>query len=169
MTKRNPLPPVEYLRELFSYEPATGLLCWKVERGGTKIGGVAGAKRGESGYIQVSVDRKLYRAHLIIWKMMTGCEPLHHIDHENTVKNDNRWTNLREATKSQNQANQGPNCSNASGVKGVYWYKAYQCWTSQFTKDGVAYFIGYFDDIEEAKDAYQKKYREVYGEFARFE
>lgn len=168
MTKRRPLPDAEYLRSLFAYEPDTGLLRWKVERGGKLPGDIAGAKREENGYLQVSIDNRLYRVHLVIWKMVNGTEPVAMIDHWDTIKGNNRWGNLREATKSQNQANQGPLRTNASGVKGVYWYKAYQCWTSQFTKDGKAYFIGYFDNIEDAKVAYQAKYREVYGEFARF-
>jgi hypothetical protein len=167
--KRNPLPPAEYLHELFWYDRIRGVLIWKVERGGMKVGDIAGARRGETGYLQVSIDRRLYRVHLVIWKMVTGEEPPDFLDHENTIKNDNRWENLREATKSQNVANQGPLATNKSGVKGVYWCKRTGRWTSQFWCNGKNYFVGNFDDLEEAKAAYQKKYREVYGEFARFE
>ena len=167
MTKRNPLPSYEKVRELFDYDPRTGLLYWRKARSNIKAGSVAGAKRGDEGYLQVSIDNKLYRVHLIIWVWMTGFEPTLMIDHENTIKSDNRWINLREATKSQNMANNGPLKNNRSGVKGVYWYAAYGKWVSQFVKDGKAYFVGYFDSLDKATAAHEKKYREVYGEFAR--
>lgn len=169
MTKRNPLPDVEYLRSLFSYEPDTGLLRWAVDRAQMKVGDIAGAARGPRGYLQVSIDNKLYRVHLVIWKMVTGEEPVAQIDHEDMVKFNNRWHNLREATKSLNQGNVGLIKSNTSGVKNVRWYKAYQKWCAQFTKDGKCYFVGYFDDLVEAAAAVRRRYVEVYGEFARFQ
>ena len=170
MTKRRPLPDADYLRSLFTYEPDTGLLRWKVDRAQMRAGDIAGHQGNKDNrYVRVSVDDIVYRGHLIIWKMVTGEDPSGPIDHENTIKNDNRWVNIRLATKSLNQANIGLLKTNTSGVKGVHWYKAYQCWSSMFIKDGECYFVGYFDDLEEAKAAYQKRYREVYGEFARFE
>ncbi len=169
--KRRPLPDVEYLRELFLYEPDTGLLRWRVDRGGTKAGDVAGARRGESGYVQVSVDCKLYRAHLIIFKMVMGREPVAQIDHENTIKFDNRWDNLREATKSQNQANIGLIASNTSGFKGVSQYRAGEArglaWQATIGHQGRSVYIGHFATREEAASAYEAKAIELFGEFAR--
>lgn len=167
MTKRNPLPEAEYLRSLFTYEPGTGLLQWKIDRSNKRAGDPAGARRGEVGYLQVSIDNRLYRVHLVIWKMVTGEEPENFIDHEDTDKGNNRWLNLRDATKSQNQANIGLTARNTSGFKNVRWYKAYQKWAAQFTKEGVCYFVGYFDDVNEAAAALRKRYVEVYGEYAR--
>lgn len=166
MTKRSPLPDAEYLRSLFSYEPDTGHLRWKVDRAAKKVGDIAGAQR-PSGYIQVGIDFKLYRAHLIIWKMVTGDEPKSQIDHENTIKNDNKWSNLREATKSQNMANVGLIGSNTTGAKNVFWYKAYQKWAVQVWKDRKAHFGGYHDTIECAQAAAQSLRAELFGEFAR--
>jgi hypothetical protein len=166
MTKRRPLPDAEYLRSLFIYEPETGILRWRVDRAAKKAGDVAGAHR-PSGYIQVGIDFKLYRAHLIIWKMETGEEPPHFLDHENTIKNDNRWINLREANKSQNQANIGLTASNTTGHKGVFWYRAYQKWAVQVWKDGVAHFGGYHEKLEDAVSVAAALRVKLYGEFAR--
>lgn len=166
MTKRKPLPDVGYLRSLFMYEPDTGLLRWKVDRGGKKIGDIAGSER-PSGYIQVGVNNKLYRAHLIIWKMVTGEEPPHFLDHENTIKKDNRWVNIRCATKSQNQANIGLTAKNTTGYKGVFWYKAYGKWAVQVWKDGVGHFGGYHDKVDDAVAAANALRENLFGEFAR--
>lgn len=167
MTKRNPLPDTEYLRSLFTYEPDTGLLRWRIARAQMKIGDAAGAQRGEAGYLQVSIDRKLYRVHLVIWKMVTGEEPPHFLDHENTIKKDNRWVNIRCATKSQNQANVGLTTKNTTGHKGVFWYKAYGKWAVQVWKNGVAHFGGYHDKVDDAVAAANKLRESLFGEFAR--
>lgn len=167
MTKRNPLPPQEYLLTLFTYEPDTGLLRWNVSRAQMRAGDIAGAKRGELGYLQVSVDRKLYRVHLVIWKMVTGSEPPHHLDHRDTDKQNNRWGNLREANKSQNQANVGLIATNTSGAKNVIWYKAYKKWAVQIWKDGTAYFGGYHETVESASESARALREKLYGEFAR--
>lgn len=167
MTKRRPLPDAEYLRSLFAYEPDTGLLRWKVERGGKLPGDIAGAKREENGYLQVSIDNRLYRVHLVIWKMVTGTEPVAMIDHWDTIKGNNRWGNLREATKSQNQANVGLTKANTSGFKGVYINKKTGRYVAQIVKDSRTYCLGTYDTPEEAALAYEAKAIELYGSYAR--
>lgn len=131
------------------------------------VGDVAGAQRGEKGYLQVSINRKLYRVHLVIWKMVTGEEPSAFIDHEDTIKNNNRWGNLREANKSQNQANIGLISTNTTGAKCVFWYKAYQKWSVQCWKDGKAHFGGYHDKFEDAQAVAVALLKELHGEYAR--
>lgn len=85
MTKRNPPPSYERVRELFDYEPDTGILRWKVKRANKEIGDQAGALR-DSGYLVVGVDYKLYRVHRIIWLWMTGDEPKAFLDHRDMVQ-----------------------------------------------------------------------------------
>jgi len=51
--------------------------------------------------------------------MMTGAWPLDQIDHENGVHDDNRWSNLREATNTENQHNRGISRRNTSGLPRV--------------------------------------------------
>lgn len=171
MTKRNPLPATEYLRIILAYEPDTGLLRWKIDRSNKKAGDIAGSRRGENGYVQISIDNRLYRAHLIAWKIVTGREPSPFLDHENTIKHDNRWDNLREATKSQNQANIGLISSNKSGLKGVSRYRAGEAygkpWQASISKDGKRIHIGHYATKEEAHEAYCVVAEKLFGKFAR--
>jgi hypothetical protein len=168
---RNPLPDGDYLRSILTYEPDTGLLRWLVERGGSKVGDIAGAMRGEDGYIQISIDRKLYRAHLIAWKMVRNVDPAGPLDHDNTKKWDNSWSNLRLATKSLNEANIGITAANTSGLKGASRYRQGEAWgngwQAQIVKDGKHYHLGHFATKEDAHAAYCDRAKELFGDFAR--
>lgn len=88
------------------------------------------------------------------------------IDHINGVKTDNRLSNLRLASRSQNMANTGLRSTNKSGVKGVCWDKQSGRWDARIWKDGVAHRIGYFDDLDQAKVAYDAAASRLFGEFA---
>jgi hypothetical protein len=171
MTKRNPLPRSEYLQSLFLYEPDTGILRRRTDRGGRKSGEVVGTDYGEKYYLKVSVNKKSYRIHLIIWKIVTGEEPSGQIDHKDTNKQNNRWNNLREATISQNKANIGLIASNTSGLKGACRYKLGESrgkgWQAGIGVNGKRKHLGFFATKEEAHAAYCKAANEIYGEFAR--
>ena len=91
------------------------------------------------------------------------------IDHINLDKSDNRFCNLRLATKSQNSANKTKMSNNKSGYKVVSFLKSSQKWVAEIVKDGVRYFLGSFDDPIQAYKAYCKKSVELYGSFSRVE
>lgn len=113
------------------------------------------------------VDGQVFVLHLVIWKWMTGKDPSPEIDHKNTIGSDNRWTNLREATRSQNAANIRTPSKNTSGVKGVNPAGTKGKWIAKIAKDGKQYYLGTFDSKEEAAAAYFAKSLEFNGEFAR--
>ena len=121
-----PLPSQNRLLELFDYKPETGVLTWKVSRGGQRAGDTAGTP--QEGYVQIFVDGTAYRAHRLIFKLVTGREPVGQIDHENGNRSDNRLvkdnpgrSNLREVLPWQNSLNRiAPTASN-TGHRGVSW------------------------------------------------
>jgi hypothetical protein len=88
-------------------------------------------------------------------------------DHINGDKLDNRRTNLRIATPTQNLQNRGKTKQNKSGYKGVSWYRAMGKWRAQITVNGKKTYLGTFATPEEAYAAYAAAAAEkLHGEFA---
>lgn len=158
------------LRELLDYDASTGVFTRKVRVANVAAGTVAGCRRG-AGYLFISVDNKLLRAHQLAWLYMTSEWPTRFIDHIDLNKSNNRWSNLRLATKSQNQANIGLTKGNASGIKGVSRYRAGEKygkpWQAGIAKDGKGIHLGHYATKEEAAGAYARAATKLYGEFAR--
>ena|SRR5438105_51585 len=80
---------------------------------------------------------------------------------------DNRRSNLRIATQSQNGMNRGKQRNNKSGFKGVSWDKRAGKWASQITKAGRRYFLGYYARAEDAHAAYCSAALKLHSDFAR--
>jgi len=155
----------EYLKEILDYNVEIGVFTWKVTKGGNaQIGNIAGGKSKE-GYIKITINNRLYRAHRLAWLYMTGRWPEEQIDHINHIKDDNRFVNLREATSRENQQNAQIRKDNPSGHKGVTWDKQYQKWRAQISIDKKAKFLGHFDDLKNASANYEKAAKELHGEF----
>ena len=90
------------------------------------------------------------------------------VDHRNGDTLDNRRSNLREATYSQNAMNRRANQGSRTGFKGVNWSgERTQRWQVRIMKEGKRHFIGNFDTPEEGAFAYDIAARELHGEFAR--
>ena len=94
----------ERLKELLHYDPDTGIFTRMTSTGGVKIGSVAGANHSR-GYLQCSIDGKLYLCHRLAWLYITGEFPLDQIDHISGNKKDNRILNLRDVNNTTNQQN----------------------------------------------------------------
>ena len=83
--------------------------------------------------------------------MMTGEDPASlDIDHINRNTSDNRWENLRLATRSENKFNNGGYKRSKSGVKGVTFDKSRSAWRVYRRCDGKNKFLGTFQTEAEA-------------------
>jgi hypothetical protein len=158
----------ERLRELLSYDQATGDLTRLVGRSGPKAraGDIAG-RLDDSGYIRIYVDGVKYPAHRLIVLWMTGEFPPQEVDHINGDRADNRWSNLRLATRSENMRNKGTYKTNTSGLRGVSFYKRTGKWKAQIQHEGKKIGLGYFASPDLAHTAYLTAEVALRKEFAR--
>lgn len=151
-------PKQEELKILFNYY--NGNLYWKNTN---KIAGTIDGK----GYIHITINQKLYRAHRLIWIFMNGCiEDNLNIDHINGNRLDNRIENLRLSYQSENRYNsKKTENKTTSKYKGVSWYKSRNKWRASTKIDGHCFHIGDFDTEIEAYEAYCKVLKHLAGEF----
>lgn len=168
MTYRLSAPmPVDELRSLLSYDSDTGIFRWAKPPapGRHRFVGTIAGKDGTS-YRQIKIGGVHYMAHRLAWYHSTGDWPTVDIDHINGDPRDNRLSNLRQATQSQNNGNRRSR-HGSSRFKGVTWHRRCRKWQAQIECDGVAHYLGLFTTEEAASLAYQEAAARLFGEFAR--
>jgi hypothetical protein len=149
-------------RQLFHYDPETGILIWrtrsrqecKSEMAWRAMSGLFGTAAGTiavNGYRSISVNGKRYYAHRLAWLIVTGNWPTADVDHCNGDRSDNRWSNLRAATRSQNHQNRA-----AKPTTGASWHTKAGKWRAVIAVNGRQFHIGTFDTQDEAAEAYRK-------------
>jgi hypothetical protein len=153
---------VSKIKQLLDYNPGTGELRWKQrpltdfsERGHWKtwtkrFADTVAGTIGANGYRAISISGKRYYAHRIAWAIHHGAWPSEQIDHINQQRDDNRMSNLREATNQQNMKNATRLRSNTSGATGVHWDNRRSKWLAQIKHEGRGRFLGYFANFDEA-------------------
>jgi hypothetical protein len=150
-----PLPSQCELRQMFDYNDQTGVLTWK-ERAfdsplafgwNTKYANKIAGVKNNAGYITVSINKKRYLAHRIIWKMLHNTEPKI-VDHIDGNRTNNSKFNLREANGNLSGYNKRlPKGRLPRGVQpNLKGFMARLC-----TK-----YIGTYKTPEEASAAYQQ-------------
>ncbi len=148
----------ERLKELLSYDPESGLFVWRIARGGRMPGSDAGTVTNR--YLIINVDRRLYRAHRLAWLYSYGSWPVADIDHIDGDRLNNRISNLRQASRSENMQNQHTaRSNNRSGLLGVHYMKRghrLRRWYSKIKVGEKQKMLGYFLTPEEAHEAYLK-------------
>jgi len=152
------------LRELLHYDPETGVFTSRVFRSRCPVGKEVGSTRLD-GYCELTIDRQRYLAHRLAWLYVYGYLP-GYIDHIDCNPSNNRISNLREVTRTQNQRNMSIGTSNTSGAKGVAWDKSRNKWIVNIRYDGRSKHIGRFDNFDDAVNAVRRARDELHGEFA---
>jgi hypothetical protein len=165
--RANPIS-IQVARSLWDYNPETGEITWRVTRnahGGRVAPGVVAGTR-KDGYVQLCTSGRQYRAHRVAWLLMTGDHPPFDmdIDHVNGNRSDNRWSNLRLATRSQNNTNRRT-AKTSSGVNGVYQRGDTGKWHARVTVNYRVIHLGQFDTKDEAISARRAGEAQHYGNY----
>jgi hypothetical protein len=116
-------------------------------------------------YVASYINSKTTLMHIYLMKKEDNDERI--IDHINNIKHDNRLSNLRFSTFSQNCHNRVKKEGTISKYHGVSYFTIDKIWRASFVKDNITYYIGRFKNEIDAAKAYNKKAKEVYGKFAR--
>ena len=152
MSKRNSTPlTIERLREVLDYCPETGLFTWKISASNRKPAGSIAGTIDSYGHVYISIANKNYPAHRLALFWVNGkpstCE---HVDHRDRNPSNNRFSNLRELTCSQNLQNSKVSKANTSGIKGVSWDRFTGKWAADLAVGGKLIRLGRFALIEDA-------------------
>jgi hypothetical protein len=178
------LPTPEMVRNVLKYDADTGLLFW-LERGpdmfsefscnpkraakafNTRYAGkVALTSKCNRGYARGKIFMQNAYAHRVAWCIYYGKWPDFEVDHINQNKSDNRISNLRAASPSQNRCNRGAQKNSKSGVKGVFPSVTKGKWIARIRVNGVQIHLGTFPDVISAKREYDSYAKTLHGEFA---
>ena len=88
------------------------------------------------------------------------------VDHINRVGIDNRRTNLRIATPSQNQSNRKKRTDSKSKFKGIYWRSNRKTWVATIQSNGKTFYLGSSKDEARAAKLYDDAAKKLFGDFA---
>lgn len=178
---RDDIPP-ETLRRVLRYDPDTGRLFWLPREvfefpdqrawasWTTSYCGKEALTASTSGYRNGSIlGGNGYRAHRVAWAIYYGEWPTRHVDHINGDKSDNRLSNLRLVTPSENQKNRTARsmAAKSSRYKGVHWRTERERWVAEIHADGRTRRIGSFRSEDDAARAYNDAAMASFGSFAR--
>ncbi len=112
------------------------------------------------GYQVIRLSGRLYLAHRLAWLWMTGDWP-QEVDHINGLKHDNRWINLRMATRVQNMRNM-----HKRRLKGVSWDKRRNNYRCYLTQNGRQIHLGIFSHESDAAACYNLHATYLFGSYA---
>lgn len=147
-----------------------GVTCWAVPAGDTEaIVDMQDREIADShiwhvshGYATTRMGRHLVKLHQLIFTPEEGLQP----DHKNRNRLDNRRTNFRSATQSNNIFNSKLRARKTSRFRGVSWFKPKQRWAATIRTNGRNVCLGYFRDERDAAMKWNQVAAAERGEFA---
>ena len=149
------------VRSQLHYNPETGELTWRIYKGKMKPGDRFGSPTSQ-GYLRGCLDGKMYLAHRLAFLYMKGYFPVAGLDHDNGVKSDNRWNNLKEANQTVNMQNlRRARVDSSTGLLGVSPHRGR--FVARIKHDGRYKSLGVFDTPEEASAAYKAAKAKFHG------
>lgn len=146
----------EILKDILRYDPETGIFIRLKDTYHRKFkkDEIAGTLHSD-GCVVIGIKGKYYKAHRLAFLYMEGEFPPHGVDHKDGKRNNNRWSNLRKATCSDNNQNLALRTKSKSGHIGVSFSNERKKWVAQIQVHGKHKYLGRFEKIEDAIDAYK--------------
>lgn len=145
----------ERARELFHYDPETGVFTRRITTGNRgKAGSVVGSLSEQVGYLTVKIAGKSVYLHRLAVFYTTGKWPSHEVDHIDGNRVNNKWTNLRDVTTRVNRQNRRAARSDKKQGVLIGTKKHRRKWQARITANGSSHSLGYFDTEDEAHAAY---------------
>jgi hypothetical protein len=118
------------------------------------------------GYHIVSLNGKSQRVNrLVAQSFIPNPDNKPNADHIDNNKKNNNVNNLRWATQSENCSNMSIGNRNTSGIKGVHFDKLRNKWVAEIKHEGIKYYLGRFENIEDAIKARQLKSNVLQGDY----
>jgi hypothetical protein len=154
---------IETINKLFEYK--NGFLYRKITRNSHAFAGEIAGTLHKNGYRYVSIDKKNYLEHRLIFALHYGFYP-DTVDHIDLNKSNNLIENLRQATHQQNCYNRPIRKDNKSGSAGICWNNQYKKWVVRITTNGKRLYLGKFINLDEAKKVVKTAKLNFHGEFA---
>lgn len=155
------LVTADMLRQYMSYDPCTGALVWIKSKSNKAPVGRSVGTIDKNGYVVTAFDRQFYKAHRLIWLLMTGAWPEGVIDHINGVPGDNRWSNLRDVKQAVNSHNhKRARTTSRTGVLGVS--PAGKGFKAQIMRGGKQHNLGIYPTVAAAREVYLAAKRQMH-------
>lgn len=153
------------LLDHMDYSPTSGELIWlKPTTRRVKVGDSVGSLHSK-GYLHTSFLGQKYFCHILVWFYVYGIWPTSKLDHEDGDRTNNRISNLRLATTTQNAQNAKAHRDNLCGFKGVRKCRAK--YAARIRVNGESIHLGSFPTAEEAAKAYDSAAVTHFGAFAQ--
>ena len=103
---------------------------------------------------------------ILMHRVITNCSQGMDVDHINHDTLDNQRHNLRICTHAENMQNQKVQSNRTNQFKGVCCLEKNNKWVAAICLKGKRMHLGCFGDEKDAAKAYDKKAKELFGEFA---
>lgn len=164
-------PTLDYLKTRVRVDVDTGRVFWidatkhHANLVGKEAGSIRRSSHNDKSYWCVKVDSVgIKRSHLV-FLFATGNWPMLQIDHVNGDSLDDRKSNLREATATQNAWNHKHRSKKSTTPMGVRMIASGR-FQARIAVEKKQIVIGTFDTPDQAEQAYQQKRKEYFHEYS---
>ena len=146
---------VAQLKAYLRYNKRSGAFTWRISPARCIKAGDSAGSMHPQGYLFIQLCGKLYAAHRLAWLYVHGVWPVGHIDHTDGVRSNNKISNLRDVTHTQNlQAYRKARRGSRAGLLGVTYRTDSGMWQARIQRDKKSVSLGTFQTAEAAHTAY---------------